>query len=154
MPDALAQEADRRIDVNSFQQSIEASIPALRRYGMFALALLVALVFYDQGDKLAAGALSTIAIAVLFVCLTLTMGYGLGLLLRLSAGDRFAVAIEFSIRNMGVAALVAVTLLGYTEFIVFGAVYFVTELPIILLAVLGFRRRRSSISSLREESPS
>jgi BASS family bile acid:Na+ symporter len=122
--------------------TVQRYVPALHRAGMFALAVLVALVFYDQGDKLAAGALSTIAIAVLFVGLTLALGYGLGLLLRLSSGDRFALTVEFSIRNMGVAALVAVTLLGDTEFIVFGAVYFITELPIVLLAALGFRRHQ------------
>ena len=32
MPDARSHEADREIGVNSFQQSIEAAIPALRRY--------------------------------------------------------------------------------------------------------------------------
>jgi BASS family bile acid:Na+ symporter len=119
---------------------VQRYLPALRRLGIFCLGLLVALVFYDQGDTLATDALSTIAIAVLFVGLTLATGYGLGTVLRLSTDDRFTLAIEFSIRNMGVAALVAVTLLGDTQFIVFGAVYFVTELPLILLATLGFRR--------------
>ena len=32
MPDARSHESDREIGVNSFQQSIEAAIPALRRY--------------------------------------------------------------------------------------------------------------------------
>jgi BASS family bile acid:Na+ symporter len=129
--------------------TVQRYVLTLRRCGIFALLLLIALVLYDQGDKLAEGALSTIAIAILFVCLTLVMGYGLGLLLRLTGSDCFALAIEFSIRNMGVAALVAVTLLGNTEFIVFGAVYFVTEIPLILLAVLGFRRSRQARRGLR-----
>ena len=55
--------------------------------------------------------------------------------------DRLTIAVEFGTRNLGVAMAVAVTLLGRVEFARFAYAYFLTEMPIMLLAAAWFRRR-------------
>ena len=62
---------------------------------------------------------------------------------RRPAPDRFTLATEFATRNVAVATAIAVTLLGRAEFALFATTYFLTELPLTLLAVAGFRRLRS-----------
>jgi predicted Na+-dependent transporter len=56
-----------------------------------------------------------------------------GVLLGLGADDRRVFAIEFAIRNLGAAALVAVATLGRPEFLAFGALFVVVQLPLVLL---------------------
>jgi ACR3 family arsenite efflux pump ArsB len=60
-----------------------------------------------------------------------------------SRGDRFTFAAEFGTRNVAVAAAIAITLLGRVEFALFATVYFLTELPLMLIAIGWFRRRSS-----------
>jgi ACR3 family arsenite efflux pump ArsB len=57
--------------------------------------------------------------------------------------DRFTIAVEFGTRNLGVAMAVAVTVLGRLEFARFAYTYFLTELPLMLAAVVFFRRRHA-----------
>jgi len=56
--------------------------------------------------------------------------------------DRFTLAAEFGTRNLGVAIAVAVTMLGRVEFARFAYTYFLTELPLMLVAAALFRRRQ------------
>ena len=52
--------------------------------------------------------------------------------------DRFTLAAEFGTRNLGVAMAVAVTMLGRVEFARFAYTYFLTELPLMLVASRSF----------------
>lgn len=63
--------------------------------------------------------------------------------MRASDADRFTLAAEFATRNIAIATVIAVTMLGRTEFAVFGSVYFVTELPLMLAAVAAWRWRQA-----------
>ena len=58
------------------------------------------------------------------------------------ARDRFTIAAEFGTRNLGVAMAVAVTLLGRIEFARFAYTYFLTEIPLMLVAIVLFKRRQ------------
>ncbi len=48
---------------------------------------------------------------------------------------RFTVAAEFATRNVAVATTVAVTLLHRTDFAVFAVTYFITEVPLMRIAI-------------------
>jgi ACR3 family arsenite efflux pump ArsB len=48
--------------------------------------------------------------------------------------------MAFVVRNVGIATAVAVTALGRVEFAVFATAYSLTQVPVLLAAVLVFRR--------------
>ena len=62
--------------------------------------------------------------------------------------DRFTLAAEFGTRNVAVATAIAVTLLGRVEFARFATTYFLTELPLMLVAIAA-RFRRDATSGLK-----
>ena len=62
-------------------------------------------------------------------------------LIGAEARDRFTLATEFATRNVAVAIAIAVTLLHRAEFATFATTYLLTETPLLLLAVYGFRAR-------------
>ena len=58
---------------------------------------------------------------------------------------RFTLATEFATRNMAVATAIALTLAGRVEFAVFATTYFLTEIPLMLCAIVVYRRWRHII---------
>jgi predicted Na+-dependent transporter len=59
---------------------------------------------------------------------------------RLDADDRFTLMIEFSVKNAGVAAIVASSARDRPEFAVFVGAYVVAAYPLLGLATWAFRR--------------
>ena len=55
-------------------------------------------------------------------------------------------AVEFATRNVGIAALLALTTLQQPEFAAFGALCLLFQAPILLLALLLNRRQRNSLA--------
>ena len=59
-----------------------------------------------------------------------------------SPSDRFTLAAEFATRNIAVATASAVTLAGRVEFALFATTYFLTGAPLMVGAIIVFRRLR------------
>jgi BASS family bile acid:Na+ symporter len=112
---------------------------AIQRAGFVALALLVAVVTWTEADAFVAGLSQMVPLAAVFVTLSFALGWAAGLVARASRRDRFTLAAEFSTRNVAIATAIAVTLLHRTDFAVFATTYFVTELPLMLVGIAGFR---------------
>ena len=70
---------------------------------------------------------------------------GAGARVDAGAGDSITVGIVVAARNVSLATAIAVTLLDRIEFAVFAAVYFLTEVPL-LLGVATWRRGRGAAS--------
>ena len=66
-------------------------------------------------------------------------GWAVGAMVTTDPRDRFTLAAEFGTRNVAVATATAVTLLGRVEFALFATTYFLTEVPLMLGAILIFR---------------
>ena len=62
-----------------------------------------------------------------------------GGLAGLEPRDRFTLLCEFAVRNLAIATLEAVTLLGRTDFVAFAAVLLLVQTPLLLLAVALYR---------------
>ena len=75
-------------------------------------------------------------------------GLGIGSILGLNANDRFTLLIEFSVRNIAIATAIAVTILNRTEFAVFATVYFLTQVPLVVLAIIFFKRLQPNRQAL------
>jgi BASS family bile acid:Na+ symporter len=112
---------------------------AIQRAGFVALALLIVFVIWSEPEDFFSGLRWMVPMAATFISLSFAAGWVAGVVARASRRDRFTLAAEFATRNVAVATAIAVTLLGRTDFAVFLIAYFVTEVPMILVAVGVFR---------------
>ena len=107
--------------------------------GFVLLALLIVFVVWSQADVFLRGLPRMVPLAATFITCSFAVGWSTGLIGRASRRDRFTLAAEFSTRNVAVATAIAVTLLHRPEFAVFATTYFITEVPLMLIAIRVFR---------------
>jgi hypothetical protein len=96
-------------------------------------------------SRFVSGLSGTVPLALTSIASSFGVGWLSALAARATRPDRFTIATEFATRNVAVASTVAVTLLDQPAFAFFGAAYFLTEIPIMLLAVALYRRVPASI---------
>jgi BASS family bile acid:Na+ symporter len=113
--------------------------PLLQRLAFGGLALVLLLVIVDDPDAFAGGLSTTVPLAAVFVAMSMGAGWATAALLTRDRRDRFTIAAEFGTRNVAIATTIAVTILGRVEFARFATTYFLTELPLMLLAIALFR---------------
>jgi BASS family bile acid:Na+ symporter len=111
----------------------------IRRVGFLALGLLILLVMYDQWAEFGRDLRNRVSLAASFVVLSFLAGWLVGRVVRCDARDQFTLAAEFATRNVAIATAIAVTILGRVDFAVFATTYFLTETPLLVLAVVVFR---------------
>jgi BASS family bile acid:Na+ symporter len=114
-----------------------------QRLSFVAMGVLLALFIASEAERFVSALGRTVPLAAVFVVSSFLAGWLVGAALAVSAADRFTLATEFATRNVAVATAIAVTLLGRAEFALFASTYFLTELPLMLLAAVGFRRLRN-----------
>jgi BASS family bile acid:Na+ symporter len=115
--------------------------PTVQRLTFMGVGLVLLLVVLDDPRAFLSDLSAMVALAVAFVLCSSAAGWLAGASVTADPRDRFTIAVEFGTRNLGVAMAVAVTLLGRVEFARFAYAYFLTEMPIMLLAAAWFRRR-------------
>jgi BASS family bile acid:Na+ symporter len=108
--------------------------------GVLALALLIALVIADQHDLFLLQLRGIVVVAAAMTTAALAAGLLVGWLCRAGRQDRFTLGVGFATRNVAIATAIAVTILGRIQFAVFASTYFLVEVPIVLLAIVVFRR--------------
>lgn len=114
---------------------VAAARKPLRVSSLIALACLVILILIDQRGDLWAAAGTAVPVALSFCILTMAAGFTIGALTRLSAVDRFTLLIEFSTRNLGMVAIIGALVLGQVKLVLFATLFFLVELPIVLLLI-------------------
>ena len=115
--------------------------PALQRLAFAGIAVVLLLVILDDPQAFAGGLSTTVPLAATFVVCSMAAGWITAATVTADRGDRFTLAAEFGTRNVAVATAIAVTLLGRVEFARFATTYFLTELPLMLVAIAVFRSR-------------
>jgi bile acid:Na+ symporter, BASS family len=130
LPVGLGMAARRR-----WPDAAERHTRALTRAGFAALALLIVFVIAVQADQFLAGLRSTVPLSAAFVVMAFTVGWLSAAAAGAGGPDRFTLAAEFATRNVAVATAISVTILGRVEFAVFATTYFLTEVPLLLIAV-------------------
>lgn len=122
---------------------IESAGRVIRAFGLGLLILFLALVFLDERASVSAMFGEAITIIVIFTVLAWLTGWATAHALQLNLTDRTVVAIEFATRNVGIAALLALTTLQQPEFAAFGALFLLFQAPVVLLGLLLSSRLRS-----------
>jgi len=120
--------------------------PMLERMAFVGVGIVLALIIIDDPRAFAADLPSTVPLAAIFIALSAAAGWLAAAVVTRDPRDRFTLAAEFGTRNLGVAMAVAVTLLGRVEFARFAYTYFLTELPLMLVAIGLFRRRHGVLT--------
>jgi len=122
----------------------------LRTAAFFFLGGLLTLVIIMDLPAFARGLSTTIPLAAVFVVCSIAVGWAVGAMVTTNPHERFTLAAEFGTRNVAVATAIAVTVLGRVEFARFATTYFLTEVPLMLGAILMFRAaERRATSRLR-----
>ncbi|MGH9365633.1 MAG: bile acid:sodium symporter family protein, partial [Thermoanaerobaculia bacterium] len=111
-----------------------------RRLAFGSIALLIGFVVLSQWREFLRHLASMVVLAAAMVGASLLAGLLVGTVIGSDRRDRFTLAVEFATRNVAIASVISITLLGQVQFAVFAATYFVTEAPIVLAAVQAFRR--------------
>jgi bile acid:Na+ symporter, BASS family len=111
----------------------------LTRLAFAGTGIVLVLVIANDPDAFLRGLSTTVPLAAVFVMSSVGIGWITAALVTKDRKDRFTIAAEFGTRNVSVAVAIAVTVLGRVEFASFATTYFLTEVPLMLLAVAAFR---------------
>ena len=114
-------------------------MPTLEKIGAVGLLLLLLAIFFKFHQKIVEQLSSLLLLALIFTFASLLIAYCLSLILKLNKKDEAAVVIEFPVRNLALAALIAVSIFKNTDYLLFAAVFFVIQTPIMLCIITGYR---------------
>ena len=116
--------------------------PTAERLVFAGVGLVLVLIILDDPRAFFGDLPRTVPLAAVFIACSAASGWMTATFVTRDPRDRFTLAAEFGTRNLGVAIAVAVTMLGRVEFARFAYTYFLTELPLMLVAAALFRRRQ------------
>lgn len=115
--------------------------PLLRRAVFGAIACLLVFVIVEVRDRFAQELTQTVPLAIAFIGATLAAGLGVGRLCGLEVRDRLTLSIEYPVRNLSIALVIAINVFDRVEFASFAAAYFLVEVVIVAWLVKTFARR-------------
>ena len=118
------------------------SQPYFRALGFGGTAALIVLIVASDPVGFTSGLSGTVPLGATFVAVSFLAGWLTGVAIGASPPDRFTLATEFATRNIAVATATAVTLAGRVEFALFATTSVLTEIPLMLCAILVYRRSR------------
>ena len=124
--------------------------PTLRNLSFAGVGFLLVFVLVTRREQLTADWQPAVLGANAFIIPALVVGLVFARVLRLGASDSFTTGVLFAVRNVGLATAIAITLLGRLEYAVFAAVYFLTEVPLLFVAVALYRRWWAGASEAAE----
>ncbi|HTX54501.1 MAG TPA: hypothetical protein VMD08_13915 [Candidatus Baltobacteraceae bacterium] len=110
--------------------------------GLAGVAFLLLAILVNQRAQIATEWPQTVTVSALFMGLALAGGLACGRLLRLAPTDGLTIGISCAVRSVALALAVAITVLDRVEYAAFAAVYFLIEIPLLLI-VAGVARRRT-----------
>ncbi len=127
--------------------SVRRVRPWLRRICIGCIAVLIVYVLTTQWEQVVAETASAFAAAIAFFSLSLAVGWWTGHGLRMIMPGKACAAFLIGVRNLGMMAAVAIVMLGRTDYAVFGAVYFLTQVLLALTLVRWTLRRAGAPAS-------
>lgn len=128
-------------------------MPTFEKIGAIGLLFLLISIFYKFHQKIEEQLSSLLVLALTFTLASLLIAYCLSYFLKLTKKDEAAVVIEFPVRNLALAALLAVSIFENSDYLLFAAVFFVIQTPIILLMVARYRSSFFNTNSSLKTKP-
>lgn len=125
---------DRRPDL---ERRYGGRLRALTAAGVTAIVVVGIL---QSASSLRADVFVGGAVATLLAAAGMLAGVLLATWLKRPRGDRFALMVEFAVRNLAIAMVIAVTFLHQPDFVAFGALALFGQAALLGLAVMWYRR--------------
>jgi len=116
--------------------------PWLRRAVLLAIVLLFAVGMGGDDTGLAGEVVANAWLGLAWTLMAMALGVATALALRLDGPERFTFLVEFSVKNVGLAAIVALSGFDRPAFAIFPGAYAMTGYPLAIAAALLFKRLR------------
>lgn len=116
-------------------------MPTLEKIGGLGLLLLLLSILIKFQQKIIEQLSSLILLALIFTFTSLFIAYLLSFLLKLRQSDEAVVVIEFPVRNLALAALIAINVFQNSDYLLFAAIFFIIQTPIMLLITAYYRTK-------------
>jgi BASS family bile acid:Na+ symporter len=117
-------------------------LPTMARLTSAAILLLLVLVLANPASR-PDDISGTLGSSAIFLALSMVLGLALLPLLRRKSGERTSIILCLPVRNVGIAALIAVSLLDDSRMVGVAAVYFALEVLLFLPLVIVLGRRNA-----------
>jgi len=112
----------------------------LRRFTFLAIIGLLVIAMASDTTGLAADVTHGLFAAFIWTLMAMGLGWGLARMAGLERDDAFAFLIEFSVKNVGFAAIVALAVLDRPDLAVFFGSYVLIGYPLAALFAMGYRK--------------
>jgi BASS family bile acid:Na+ symporter len=122
----------------------QRNAPRVRRAVLIALVAFLVIGMSSDDSGLLGAVAAGLVPALLWTVVAMAVGFAVAVACRLEAPERFTFVIEYSVKNVGLAAIVALAGFGKPELAVFAGAYVVVGYPLAALACVGFRRLRAA----------
>jgi BASS family bile acid:Na+ symporter len=120
---------------------ITKAMPSLERLGAIGLLTLLASIFIQFQQQIINQLSALILLAIMFTLISIAIAYVMNKILAVNDSNGTAILIEFPVRNLALAALISVSIFNNSEYLLFAAVFFVVQTPIMLAITIRYRRR-------------
>jgi BASS family bile acid:Na+ symporter len=128
--------------------------PWLHRFTAIGIALMLVVILSNQWHAVQRDGPLFAVVCLAFMLVSVAIGFAFQRRLALAPTNAAASIICFPVRNVGVASLIAITLLDRLDYAGVAAVYFLVEVPLLAGLVLFLRRGLQAKNSDRSLSPS
>ena len=108
----------------------------LQRLSLAALAALLVIILADQAATIQRNLGSIIATAVLFTTGAAALGWSIARALNWTHADAITLLVAFPSRSLSIATLIAINVLGRTDFLAFAAPFFLVQALVLLPVTL------------------
>lgn len=113
----------------------------LRRLTFLAIIGLIIIAIASDTTGLAGQVLDGLLAALVWTAMAMALGWGVARLTALPPDEGFTLLIEFSVRNVGLAAIVALAVLQRPDLAVFFGAYVLVGYPLAALLSVIYRKR-------------
>lgn len=118
-------------------------MPFLELIGAIALISLLFSIFFQFQHLIVLHFNHLFLLAISFSVLSIASAFMLATYLKLDNRDKIAVIIEYPVRNLALTALLAISIFKNGEYLLFAAIFFVVQTPIVLTVMFIFRSKNS-----------
>ncbi|MFK7851781.1 MAG: bile acid:sodium symporter family protein [Akkermansiaceae bacterium] len=126
--------------------------PLLHRFVAIGIFMMLSVILFSQWETVKQNGLPFALTCFAFMIACLACGLVCNRLLRLPPSSAHASLLCFPVRNVGVASLIAITLLGRLDCASVAAIYFLIEVPLLLSLVWLIRLGYFAGSSIHESA--
>jgi len=112
----------------------------LRQVVLGALVVLMTVALSSDSTGLVGQVFLGLGVGLAWTVVATAVGLGVARLMGLDGPDAFTMVVEYAVKNVGLAAIVALSGFGRPEFAIFAGSYILTGYPLAALAALVYRR--------------